>query len=343
MVFFSRYFQDPFYLVFLALIPVILILYIFYSKIYNKRLSKFGSINYDRIILSPLRPFYLLRRISLLIALFSLIISASGPRYGISERTHQIKGLDIVIAVDVSKSMNAIDIKPSRLEKTRMLVNDLFRKLSGNRVGLVAFSGTAYVQSPLTIDYTAVAMFLDVLDTDLIPLGGSNIEQAVQKAMSLFIKDETKYKAIVLFTDGQETVGNSENEIKKLKEQGIRLFIIGVAGENHVPVPIVENGAIIDYQRDKEGNIVQTYLVDDSLRLIAEETGGAFYRIDDYENVLDRVFEKMQEMEKKDFEEIVSSDLKDQSPIFTGIALFFLSIYIILSYRTRRKRSFDFR
>lgn len=343
MDFLDRYFQYPDLLWLMLAVPALLFLCLLHARRKRRRLAEFASINYSRIIMAPGRTFSALRRISLLLAVLFIIISAAGPRYGIKERKHQLKGLDIVMAVDVSKSMNAIDIKPSRLKKTRMLVDDLLKRLSGNRTGLVAFSGTAYVQSPLTADYSAVTMFLDVLGTDLIPLGGTDIEQALDKALSLFIIDETKYKVIVLFTDGQETAGNSGNVIKKMKEQGIRLFIIGMAGSDPVPVPIFEDGHIKDYQRDEKGDIVQTFLVDEPLRKLAGETGGSFYRVADYGRIDEKIAGEIKDMEKKDFEQIVTSDLIDQSPVFTAIAFIFLLAFIILSYRTLRRQSFDYR
>lgn len=340
--FFYRYFKDAHYLIILLFIPFLIGLYYIYRRINTGRLIRFGSVSYERIILKPRESYMFYRRILLVLSLVCLIISASGPRYGLKERTHQIKGLDIVMAVDVSRSMNAVDIKPSRLEKTRILLKDFFRKAGSNRIGLVAFSGAAYVQAPLTIDHAAISMFLDVLNTELIPIGGTNIEQAIEKCLSIFIEDETKYKVIVLFTDGQETVGNARNKLRRLREHGVRLYIIGIAGDSPVPVPIIENHILRDYLRDDEGNIVQTFLVDDALRYLAKESGGAFYRINDYRNVLDQVLKEIENMEKKDFEEIVSRDLKDQSGIFLFLAFLFLFSNIILSYRTRRVDSFDF-
>lgn len=344
MDFFYRYFTDANYLLLLIIIPFLILYYFLYKSVHYKNFSGFASIFHDRLLLKPSESYYFLRRLFLFIALIFLIIASSGPRFGMREREYQVRGIDIAIALDLSRSMNAIDIEPSRLERTVMLLSEFLRNIPGNRVGLVTFSGIAYVQTPLTIDHGAIRMFLDVLNTDLIPVGGTNIESALGKSISLFSEDETRHKAIVIFTDGQETIGNAKNKMRQLQDRGIRLYIIGIAGERPVPIPIRENDIIIDYIRDDEGNIVQTYLVDDALRSLANDTGGQFYRITDYSNVLSHVLEDIDKIEKREFEEIRSVDMVDRSGFFLFLSFVFLAFYLIFTYRTKTKRvdSFEF-
>lgn len=337
------YFENPDYL--LLLIPLLfLILYymLFFNKARRKKLTRFGSAVYEKLLLRPAYSYRALRDFFLITALAFLVISAGGPRYGMKEREFDIKGIDMVIAVDVSRSMNAIDIRPSRMERTRLLLHGLLRELAGNRAGFVAFSGIAYVLSPLTADLRAVSMFLDIMNTDLVPIGGTNIEDALNRSFSLFMEDETKYKAIVLFTDGQETTGRAENMIRRLRENRIRLFIIGVAGDRPVPIPIMKDNVLVDYIRDPEGNMVMTYLVDDSLKVLAEQTGGAFYRVGDHHNIIQKVMEDIEKIEKMELQETLFTDLVDRSGLFLSFAFIFLSAYIILSYRTRKADEYDF-
>ncbi|MBU4318676.1 MAG: VWA domain-containing protein [Proteobacteria bacterium] len=208
------------------------------------------------------------------IGILFLILSLTGPQYGFLWEEVEQKGVDIIIALDCSKSMLATDIAPSRLDRAKREVKDLLSMLKGDRVGLVAFAGTAFLQCPLTIDYQAFYLFLDTLKPDFLPVGGTEIQEALRVSLSGFNQKESSDKAVILITDGENTGKDPSGGISEAKKAGIKIFTIGVGGETGVPVPS-ENGGLT---KDGSGKIVVTRLDEDLLRKIARDTDGIYVR-----------------------------------------------------------------
>ncbi|GAB6094408.1 VWA domain-containing protein [Desulfatiferula olefinivorans] len=209
-----------------------------------------------------------------LAALLFLILALSGPQYGFNWQEVERKGVDLFVAIDCSKSMLAEDIKPNRLERAKREIFDLLSMLEGDRVGLVAFAGTAFVQCPLTLDYQAFDLFMKELGPDDLPLGGTDIAQAIETALSGFSETDNTEKALILITDGESTGDDPRTAAKKARDKGIKIFCIGVGGEDGIPVPDTDGG----FKKDARGKIVLTRIDETTLRDIAELTGGASVR-----------------------------------------------------------------
>ena len=218
--------------------------------------------------------------------LFS-VISLAGPQYGYHWQKVEQKGIDIIIALDCSKSMLANDISPTRLDRAKREVVDLLSMLKGDRVGLVAFAGTAFLQCPLTVDYEAFYLFLDALSPGYLPVGGTDLEAVVTTAISAFNKEERSEKAVILITDGENTGNDLSPALEAAKKAGIKIFTIGVGNEAGVPVPN-ESGGLI---KDADGNIVVTRLNEDLLEQMAQATGGIYVKSEAGDMDLETVYE----------------------------------------------------
>ena len=256
-------------------VPALFFIYLFGIKKRKKILSGFASRRGLKAILPESGA--LRRRVKAgltLTALLFMVIALSGPRYGYKWQEVKQKGIDIIIAIDCSKSMLAEDIKPSRLYRAKMEVYDLLKMLRGDRVGLVAFAGTAFLQCPLTIDYQAFNLFLSSLSPDFLPVGGTDIPGAVNAALAGFDKKETSEKAIILITDGESTATGSVEAAETAKKAGVKLFCIGIGKDAGVPVPDKNGG----FKKDRSGRIILAKLDEATLKKMAILTGGAYVK-----------------------------------------------------------------
>ncbi|MBI4384201.1 MAG: VWA domain-containing protein [Nitrospinae bacterium] len=209
------------------------------------------------------------------LAIAAMIVALAQPRWGSKWEELRQEGVDLVVAMDVSNSMLAADVKPDRLTRARRKVADLLNMLEGDRVGLVAFAGTSFIQCPLTLDYSAVAIFLDALDTGLLPVQGTDIGGALRTSLKAFSGKEKKSKAIILITDGEDQRGNALEAAREAREQGARIFAIGVGQELGAPIPNLEQGG---FKKDRAGDMVLAKLDESTLQKIAIETGGSYAR-----------------------------------------------------------------
>ena len=235
----------------------------------------------------------------LFLGMIFLVICLARPQYG----THMVmlkrEGQDIMIVIDVSKSMLAEDMKPSRLGKAKEEVRGLLSRLKGDRVGLVAFAGTAFIQCPLTLDYSAAQMFLDVIDVDLIPEPGTDIGSAIQKATSAFNKQERKNKVMIIITDGEDFGGDIKSAVREAKLDGVKIYTIGIGKPEGEPIPIRnDRGDMIGYKKDENGELVLTRLDEQGLQEIAAETDGRYYHASAGEIALDQIYEDISALPK---------------------------------------------
>lgn len=343
MSFWLNHFENHLWLYMEVGVVLAALLYLVYSRQAGRQLKRLVAGNLPLLRVHH-RPWaQRLRRVCLLGSLFFLVIALAGPKFGVKEKTIQIKGIDIVLAVDLSKSMNAMDVKPSRLEKTKYLITDLLGRSMGHRLALVAFSGVAFVQAPLTNDYAAIAGFADILSTDLIPVGGTNLQAVLEKCLNLFDEKSRKYKAVLLLTDGQETQGQYREVLERLTKQGVRLFVIGVARDTSVPIPVYnETGRLVDYKRDNKGRIVKTSLNKEALSDMARQTGGAFFPLEQTGNVIVKVIRKLEDMEKRELEAVRSSDLVNRYYYFLFLSLVLLIVYCYFKYPLRGEVSLEY-
>jgi len=274
-------------------------------------------------------------RACLVLAAFGLaVVALAQPRYGFIQHEVKQKGRDIIVAVDTSRSMLATDIAPSRLARAKLLTQDLIRLFKGDRVGLVAFAGSAFLQAPLTLDYTAVINALDELDTTVIPKGGTNIAAAIAIAREAFGKAEGQTRALVILTDGEELDADGVAAAKKAVESGIRIFTVGIGSSDGSLIPFRSEDGRQDFVRDGAGKPVQTRLDEARLREIAKETGGFYVPIgpDAAREIFQQGIEPMDLAETGVFAARQPLE-RYQWPL--GFAVAFLIVWLLLGERRR--------
>jgi Ca-activated chloride channel homolog len=270
-------------------IPVFFLILLFGMKRRKKILSRYASNRGLAAIAHDVDPKRRWIRAGLILSSMALItVALSGPQYGYKWETVERRGIDIMIALDCSKSMLAKDVSPNRLERAKRKIYDLLDMLQGDRIGLVAFAGTAFLQCPLTLDYQAFDIFLKALSPDEMPVGGTDIPDAVTTAISGFQKKVASKKAIILITDGGSTQGDPVKAARLAQKDGIKLFCIGVGGKEGVPVPDEHGGFI----KDSAGNIVMTRLDEATLEKMAAITGGTYVRSIAGDLDLDTIYKK---------------------------------------------------
>ena len=225
-----------------------------------------------------------------LIVFLMIVLAFARPQWGTRLEKIERKGVDVIIAIDTSSSMLAEDIKPNRLEKAKLELSSFIDKLRGDRVGLVAFAGAAYLQCPLTLDHNAVKVFLDVIDHELIPLPGTAIGDAMELAVDAFEGAKKKHKVLVLLTDGEDHGSDPMGNAEKAKEEGIIVYTIGIGSPKGELIPERgQNGSLRGYKKDNEGEIVHSRLDQETLMKIASITGGKFFRATPSEMELDSI------------------------------------------------------
>jgi Ca-activated chloride channel family protein len=257
-------------------LPVLFLVFLYGMKRRKKILARFASVKGLETIAAEARGNRRwLKAVLFLCAMGFMALSLSGPRYGYRWQEVERKGVDIIIALDCSKSMLAQDIKPTRLDRAKRKIYDLLTLLQGDRVGLVAFAGTAFLQCPLTLDYEAFYIFLSSLTPDFLPIGGTDISGAVSTAAAGFDPESNSEKAVILITDGENTGPDDPVEAATAAQKaGVKLFCIGVGGEEGVPVPDGQGG----FKKDENGRIAVTKLDENLLKKMAVITGGTYVR-----------------------------------------------------------------
>ena len=316
----------------LGIIPLLVMLLfigdrIWKSNIQDNFLSKNALMRLSPNI-SSFKPY--LRIFTILFSLIFLVLAMVNPQIGTKMETFKRFGVDIVFAVDVSRSMLAEDIVPNRLEKSKQLVNQIINTLNGDRIGIVAYAGKAFPQLPITTDYSSGKMFLQSMNTDMISSQGTAIDEAIQLATTYY-DDESKIERIlIIISDGEDHNDVSVDMAKIASEKGIIIYTIGVGKEKGAPIPIKKNGIIQSYKKDNKGEVVITKLNRQVLVDIANQTGGEFIDGSETKFVVNRIGEILKETEKKEFESKKFSEYKDQFQWFLAIGLLLLFIEIFL-------------
>lgn len=277
-------------------------------------------------------------RVALLFPTLALLAFAlARPQFGTRMETVQREGQDIVVAIDVSASMLAEDITPNRLERAKFAVNSLINRLQGDRVAIVAFAGEAFVQTPLTIDYAAATMFLNSMSPEIIPVPGTNLAMALDVSLDAFAADVEQHRILILITDGEDHEGDFQERIDRAVNDGVTIFTVGMGSTDGVPIPAFDgNGRRAGFRRDRAGNVVTTRLDEETLRTIAEGTGGRYLRASRGSD-LDQLAEEINEMEGRQFEARQVTQFKEQYQIFLGLALFMLIAETFIPERRKRK------
>lgn len=274
---------------------------------------------------NPSKTLIHLKWILRVLALTFLIVGIANPQIGIKEEKLKGKGIDVMLLLDVSNSMLAQDIQPNRLERSKLFISRLIDNLNHDRVGLVIFAGNSFLQVPLTIDYSAIKMNLPLIDPSSIPSQGTNIGEAVEMAEASLGLTDSKHKAIVILTDGEDHDKEAEAAIQEAKKNGIKVFAIGVGTEQGGPIPM--NG---DYKRDEKGTIITTAFNRKMLESLASIGNGTFYELGQQSDIVEEVAQGLKSIEGKDFEEFDFSNYNSYFYWFLLISLALVFLEFIL-------------
>ena len=260
-----------------------------------------------------------------------LAVALMGPRFGTKLREVKREGIDLVIALDVSLSMTAEDVAPNRLERSKNEIKKILENLRGDRVGLVIFAGDAFIQCPLTSDYSAVRLFLDVANASMIPTPGTDFSAALEQAQKAFKganeqeegQGEERTKALLIVSDGENHVANISQLIGEARDEGVVIFTAGVGETDGVPIPMYRNGRRVDYKKDRDGRVVSTRLEEESLQELGKE--GGYFRIARTSSSLPKIFEALDRLEKTELgsEEFEEYEEQFQWPLAFGLLLLF--------------------
>jgi Ca-activated chloride channel family protein len=254
----------------------------------------------------------------------------------IGSKIEEVKqvGIDVYILLDVSLSMKAEDIKPSRLEKAKHEISKLIQELKGDRIGLIVFSGKAFIQFPLTTDYSAASLFLSAVSVKSVPQPGTAIGPAIQLALNSFKKDEETQKAIVIITDGEDHEGKLDNVIEEANNIGVRLYAIGLGSPQGVPIPIYNNaGRQTGYKKDRNGNVVLTKLDETTLEDITSKANGQYYRGSNNEDELELIYNDLASLEGSEYGATKITEYEDRYYYFLIPAILILIFEIFIKER----------
>jgi len=285
--------------------------------------------------LSPNQSFFksTLKVVMLCLAFACLSIALVNPKIGTKLETVKRQGVDIVFAVDVSKSMLAEDIAPNRLEKSKQLVSQIINNLASDRVGIIAYAGKAFPQLPITTDYASAKMFLQNMNTDMLSSQGTAINEAIELAKTYFDDEEQTNRVLIIISDGEDHSDVATNVAEEAADEGIRIFTIGVGDVDGGPIPIKRNGILLNYKKDNQGETVITKLNEDTLKEIANEANGAYISGNNTSEVIEEIKDILNRMDKMEFEAKEFADYKDQFQWFLGFGIFFLFIDLFLLER----------
>jgi Ca-activated chloride channel family protein len=327
------------YLYALLLLPVLLAFFLWSRRRKRKALERFGNLHLlDKLMVSYSPARQRLKMFLVLASLFFFLIALARPQIGTKLEEVKRRGIDIIVAVDVSLSMLAEDIKPNRLEKAKHEVAGLINRLEGDRIGLIVFAGEAFVQCPLTLDYGAAKMFLDIMDPGLIPVQGTAIGGAMEKAILAFEQKERKHKVLILITDGEDTVEDPLKAAEAAEKEGIVIYPVGIGSPQGVPIPIYNStGTRSGFKKDSDGNVVTSKLDQLTLEKIALQTNGRYYGATASEMELGRIYGEIEKMETKELSSRIFSQYEDRFQYFLAIGLLLLLAEAVYPERRRVK------
>ena len=326
--------EDKTYFLFLLAIPVIVVLFAFIVFWRRRTQKKFA----DKELLNKLSPNRstsktVFKVVLLCLAIASFSVALVNPKFGTKMETVKREGVDVVFAVDVSKSMLAEDIAPNRLEKSKQLVTQIINNLASDRVGIIAYAGSAFPQLPITTDYAAAKMFLQNMNTDMLSSQGTAIKEAIELATTYFNDEDQTNRVLFLISDGEDHEGNIEEIAKQAAKEGIKIVTIGVGTQKGTTIPNKKNGIVQSYKKDNQGQTVITRLDENTLKEIASAANGQYINGRVTGKVVDEVTEILQNMDKKEFESQQIAEYKSQFQWFVALGLLFLLLDMLLLER----------
>lgn len=323
-------FENPHFLYLLAIIPLMAAIHYFTNYMRSKRLRAYGDPDLLRALMPDVSPMRReLKSWLLLFALAMLIVALARPQYGTKTDTRKRKGIEAIIAMDVSNSMMAQDVTPNRLERSKMLVSNIVDKMTDDKIGLIVYAGEAFTQLPITSDYVSAKMFLETLSPEMVTTQGTDIKQAIDLAMKSFTPNQEVSKAIFVITDGEDNEGGAVEAAEDAAEQGIKVYVLGVGQPQGAPIPQPkQNGA---YITDNEGNVVISKLNEAMCKQIAAAGKGAYIYVDNSSSAQQRLSEHVDKLAKKDIETILYSEYDEQFQAVAILALLALIMDILIN------------
>jgi len=336
--------EEKGYLYLLFIIPILVMLFLYVQFWKRKKQKEFGDLDLIQK-LSPEKSTFkpILKMVLFLSGLTFIIIGLVNPKMGTKVEKVKRQGIDIVFAVDVSKSMLAEDVAPNRLEKSKQLVSQLINQLGSDRIGIIAYSGSAFPVLPMTSDYAVAKMFLQSMNPGMISSQGTSIDQAIDLANSKFFdkKDKTN-KLLILISDGEDHTDNAETAAEDAQKNGIKIITIGVGTEKGGPIPLKRNGVVESFQRDKDDQVVITKRNAEILSKIAKSSKGGYIDGNSTKVVVDYVKKVIDNTEKTEFGATQMADLKSQFQWFLGFGFFLLFLdTFLLERRTKWVRKMN--
>lgn len=325
------------FLYLLLLVPLFLVGYGVWRHLRTRRIRRFG----DETLVRALMPSWSGSKGWVKMILFSLafaffVIGLARPQIGAKLAEHKTRGAEIMICLDVSNSMLAEDYSPNRLDRAKLAISRLTDRLKDDRIGLILFAGSSFVQLPVTTDYVSAKMFLGSIDTGSVPVQGTAMGDAIFTAIRSFSAQSEKSRVIIVISDGENHEDDPVAAAKEAAENGIRVYTVGVGSADGQPIPY-EGGLM----KDKDGEIVVTRLDEETLRKVAEAGNGAYVHAGGDEFGLNPIIEDVRRMEDEEFGSVVFEEYDEQFMYFFGIALFLLVIEMLIGERRPKRKWFD--
>lgn len=319
-------FEDPIFLYLLLVIPILALIRFYTSRKRRKRLIRFGDPELLKDLMPdvsksrPLVKFWLLE-----FALFLLIVMFARPQMGTKISHEKRTGIETIICLDISNSMLAEDVEPSRLDKSKMLIENLVDNFTNDKIGLIVFAGDAFIQLPITSDYVSAKMFLNNIDPSLIATQGTNIKEAIEMASNSFTQQENIGKAIIVITDGEDHEGGAVDAAKAAKKKGLRVYVLGVGSPKGAPIPV--SGG---YMKDNTGHTVMSALNEDMCKEVASAGGGAYIHVDNNNTAQEQLNSELSKLSKQDMSSTIYSEYDEQFQAFGILAIIVLIIEICI-------------
>lgn len=324
-----RFQHKEFLLLLLALIPVLL-LFIIFQRWRKKSIAKFGTAS----LVYQLIPDFsdgkqIIKFLLLSLAYVFLILGLANPQLGSKQEKVKRQGIDVVIALDVSKSMLAEDVQPNRLARAKNFISNFVDQLKNDRLAIVVFAGRAYLQMPLSVDYSAAKLYLKTVGTESVPTQGTSISEAVDLANESFAQGDNKSKALIIISDGEDHEANVDEALETAAKNGIKVFTLAVGTDKGSPIP-QPNG---DFKRDAEGNIVLSKVNIEAMRTYAQKGNGKSFILGSGKEEIAAIFKELGRITTKDFEDVVFTDYDDEFQYCLIIAMLLLIAEFMLSER----------
>jgi len=323
--------EEPTYFIYLAIIPVIFVLFLLVFWWKKRTQNKFADSNLIQELSSEKSTFKSFLKITMLsLGLAFLVISLTNPKMGTKLETVKRQGVDIVFALDVSKSMLAEDIAPSRLDKAKQIISKIIDNLGSDRVGVIIYAGNSYPLLPITTDHAAAKMFLQNANPDMVSSQGTAINEAIERAITYYDNEEQTNRFLFIVSDGEDHEENSVSLAQEAQKEGIKIYTIGIGTSGGGPIPMQNIGGGISYKKDKKGEVVITKMKEDILKEIAYEGKGKYINGNKTQETINIIEDLLLKAEKNEFESKQFSDYKDQFQWFIGFGILFLIIDVLL-------------